>query len=52
MNRNSVDLDAYRMHHNELVHYIERGTSETIGKPYVFEHCRGMQNQIVSWESL
>ena len=23
MNRNSVDLDAYKMHHNELVHYIE-----------------------------
>ena len=24
INRNSVDLDAYKMHHNELVHYIER----------------------------
>ena len=23
INRNSVDLDAYKMHHNELVHYIE-----------------------------
>ena len=34
------------------VYYNERGTFKTIGKPYVFEHCRGMQNQIVSWESL
>ena len=25
------------------VYYHERGTFKTIGKPYVFEHCRGMQ---------